>query len=183
MFKHLVGFVIFSFIVGLSWFASGFFYEMPNADSVYVYEPSVKVYEKRNCNLRKYKASESADIELKQAVFNIKTKRLDTSFEIKSIYADSKYVNLKLHFFAKDADGARYLATEDIMVSPETDNSGVTKWNESSSSLWLDNLNDYDNLYVIPDADEGYVYSESNNKIVPLFEEGKAFPVIIAGKN
>ena len=183
MFKHFVGFVIFSFIVGLSCFAAGFFYEMPNADSVYVYEKPVKVYEKRSCNFRKYKASESSDIKLKQAVFNIKTKQLATSFEMKSIYDEAKYVNLKLHFFAKDADGARYLATEDISILPETNNYGITKWSEISSFLSLNNLNDYDNVYVIPDADEGYVYSESNNKIVPLFEEAKAFPVIIAGKN
>lgn len=182
MLKHLVGFVIFSFVVGMSLFISGFFYEIPSSDSVYVYEKPETISGERSFYPRTFQRTESPYLKLNQAVFSWKTKQLDTSFEMKPEYADSKYVVVKLRFFAKGADEMRYLATEDITVMSDFDEYGVPVWNAVSSYLWLDNLRDSENLYVISDEDFEFQKGETG-KIISSFIESKAFPVIISGKN
>ncbi len=185
MFKHLAGFVIFSFIVGTSAFISGLFYEIPSSDSVFVKDQPIRVFSKRSCRKykKKYKAGKLTDLKLKQAVFNLKTKQLDTSFVMKRKSEYTNRVSIGLHFFAKDADGTRYLATEKVNLNPVFDDYGIAEQDAVSYFLWLDDLQNYENLYVVPEANYSKRDYLQNKFSIPDFDEADAFSVITIGKN
>lgn len=179
MIKHLTGFVIFSFIVGISAFIACFFYEIPSSESVFVAQEPIRVSSKRSCGKykKKHKRGALTDLKLKQAVFNLKTKQLDTNFVMKRKNQYTKGVSIGLHFFAKNASGTRYVATIKFDLIPVFDDYGVAE-QDISSPVWFNSLEDYENVYVVPEAN--YLQNESN---APVFDEANAFSVITIGKN
>lgn len=187
--KHIIGIIVFSFIVGTSAFVAAFFYhtlksEQPqdiDASNVYVMsEPYT-----HSC-WKNYK-TKSVSVNVSQAIFDSKTGELKTELFVQSKDSSFKNINVSLMFFIKDGDSTRYLATENL-----TNRNGEMKgsfdmsdaqnmkaiFGVNSSYQWLDDLESHENLYVVPEItlNAGNTYG----KFTAAFDELNATPVTVA---
>lgn len=166
--KHIFGLMLFSFIVSTAAIVYGFLnilFPVPN--SVSVFEPQYAPAERAYYKMRE--KSEASSIEIKQAVFNTRTKSL--SWELESSRAVEFPV---LHLFVKDEKGARLLDSIDT-VRYFTD-ADATKF--SNQYLELSNVSSKTNLYLIPDTNASSAENETGRYDV-MFDSAKAFPVTI----
>ena len=174
MTKHVAGFILFSFIVGVSSIVAFIFAEIPQADKVLAFNIP-RVESKTRCFKSGYAENSNASVKVVQAVFNERTGQLDTNLFIKRESSTTRSVSVVLHFFAKDIKGARYLASEKVWLEPEFNVEDKALHGITSSFLWLDNLTSRGNLYVIADA----TYQKDNyKKYQPIFDESKATAII-----
>ncbi len=168
MIKHYFGFALFSFIVG----TSAVIYAMVNVVNVNeVTVPSYSTYSPgKSCWKMKRESRESniSSPTIRQAVFNLKTKQL--KWELAAPEMNSK---IALHFFIKDENGTRYINS---MLAPSFGYEyGTIK--ATSSYLWLDNLESYENLYVTAESVPTSAYKNKNFQ--PIFDQSKATAVLV----
>ena len=183
--KHLLGFALFSLIVGTAAFAYAMFNvvkvdEVPAPSYYQAYSPTKSCWKmKRNVRESNFDAPK-----VSQAVFNRRTEQLSLKLELPETSSE-----VALHFFVKDAEGTRYISSEQVLggargrVEGKMDlqaadgeyRFGEMKVTGSYSSL--DNLNSYENLYLI--AESVSVSQIRNNNFQPEFDAAKAIPVLI----
>ena len=176
MTKHVAGFILFSFIVGVAGIIAFIFAEVPQPEKTVEFKVT-RVESKTHCAKSGYASDENSDASVKvaQAVFNERTGLLDTDLFIKRKNASTKSVSVALHFFVKDLKGARYLATENYYFKPDFDSRNeATVAIPSRSYRWLDNITYQENLYVIADAE----MPSSYKKYQSSFDENKATAII-----
>ena len=166
--KHIIGFTIFSIIVGTAAFIYAMF-NIVNVEEVFTpaYTPA---YQGKSCWKMKQDLKES-NVDspvVRQAVLDLKTKQLN--WELAAPQTKSK---IALHFFIKDENGTRYINSA---LAPESGfENGVIK--ATSSYLWLDNLDSYKNLYVVAEFTSWSNYQNKNNP--PKFDSGRATSVLL----
>ncbi len=166
--KHIIGFTLFSIIVG----TAAFIYTMFNVVKVEeVFTPAYSpTYQRNSCwkMKRDLKESNVSFLIVRQAVFDLKTKQLN--WELTAPQINSK---IALHFFVKDKNETRYINS--VLAPGLSYENGVMK--ATSSYEWLDNLDSYENLYVMPE----YTTREKfeNKNVLPKFVAGKATSVLL----
>ncbi len=195
--KHIIGVIIFSFIVGTSAFVAAFFYqtlksEQPQeVDSSNVYvtsEPYTHSCWKGNRNYE----TKSVSPKVTQAILDRQARTLETELFIQIDEKSSKNIKPVLHFFVKDGNSTRYLATyklpgETMDVTKNHDMSEIydtsdkkmikAEWNITLSLEMLGNINSYENLYVVPEIVSNV---NSYRDYTPVFDELNATPVTVA---
>ncbi len=170
MTKHIIGLIIFSFIVGTSAIIAGLFSynPVPETYTLTTYKDSYKVYKKKKrkkrCRKRRPQPKE-VSAEISQAVFDEKTNQLTTEISFKN-YSDSNG-QLNLYFFSKDVYGTQYLKQEKIYVTEER---SVYR----NSFDWLTRLEFKGNLYVIP-----VLQTDSDSVNWVKFDDSIAQPILI----
>ncbi len=165
--KHITGLALFGFIVSATTVVYTLF-KMPEIVPVYevVSTPRYVPAERTHCKFRSN--SNQFSLEIKQAVYNVRTKQFN--WELNASQPKSK---IALHFFIKDAKGTHYLNT---IFAPEAGfENGVIK--AASSSRRLDNLQAYENIYVIAEYIFGDEFSDNNYQ--PKFDAAKATAITI----
>ncbi len=157
--KHIVGFIIFSVIVGVTAFITSFFVKMPPMPALDpVSENGLYAYQgDRHCKRKKRSpppkaVDQIASVKVKQAFFDAKLRRLDTQFAIERADESTESVNVVLQFFVYDDFGVQHIANEFVSLNPNFDIGDVAVTNKSSSFKWLNNLQSRENLYVIAKA-------------------------------
>lgn len=160
--KHIIGVIIFSFIVGTSAIVASFFVKIPPLPTV---EPVAGfndfVYRsEKNCKGKKRKHrpksyDQSASVKVTQAVFDAKLKRLDTQLMIERSDESTESVDVVLQFFVSDDFGVQHIAEEYVTLNPNFDMGDVAVTKNNSSFKWLNNLQSMSNLYVIARATNG----------------------------
>ncbi len=176
MTKHIAGFILFSFIVGVSGVIAFIFAEIPQPEKFTVLN-FPKHEHKTRCAKRNYGNYENsqASVKVVQAVFNERTQQLDTDLFIEREESSTGSVSVVLHFFAKDIKGARYLASEKVWLEPTFNIEDKATHAITSSYQWLDNLSSHENLYVIADTTNRQA---NYKKYQPIFDENKAMAII-----
>ncbi len=180
--KHIIGFAIFSLIVGTTAFIYAMFNvvrveEVPAPTYYQTYSPTKSCWKMK----RELRESKLDSPKISQAVFNLKTKQLDWKLDTPEIAAP-----IRLHFFVKDENGTRYIASEQILSSglrsgqvgmdkraiDMEGREGEVKF--TSSYLSLDNLDSYENLYVIAER-----VPQTRVNYQPKFDAVKATAVLV----
>ena len=139
--KHIFGFALFSFIVG----TTGFIYAMlsiVNIEEVKVPSHSQTYSPTKSCWKMKRETSR-ANLNsplVKQATFNLASKQLRWE-----LAASEVNTPIALNFFIKGVNGTRYVNSTFVPTIAFRDGSV----NATSSYEWLNNLDSYENLYVI----------------------------------
>ena len=169
--KHLFGLALFSLIVGSAIFFKAIFFA-----SVYKYDV-IRTFPENSCWKMKRETVQAQQTEVKttkplirQAIFNLNTKQMDWDLIV------PETTSIVLHFFVKDSLGARHLNSEFIpiySVNKTGTNNGILEI--TSSFLWLDNLDSYQNLYIVPEVMSRREFSKKG--IRPVFDEISAVPV------
>ncbi|HXH69648.1 MAG TPA: hypothetical protein VNI60_04790 [Pyrinomonadaceae bacterium] len=168
MIKHYFGFALFSFIVGTTAVVYAIF-NVVNVNEVTV--PNYSTYSPAKSCWKMKRESRGSNLSaptIKQAIFNLKTKQL--SWELSAPETNS---NIALHFFVKDENGTRYINS--MVKQAFRHEYGTTK--AVSSYLWLDNLESYENLYVIAEPVSSGAYIDKNFQ--PKFDQSKAVAVLV----
>lgn len=178
--QHIIGIIVFSFIVGTFAIFSSIFVEIPRIDSVPVYEFNAKTYKKkRKCKRRKPKSERAfspVEVKIPQAVFDERTKNLTLDIFLKRQYAEFQDVYVALHYFVNDRNGTRHLATEMVSYSNLLSSDRDFSNTKMVSYTWLRNLQSHENLYVIPEVStEDYKYEN----YPPIFNEYKATAILV----
>jgi len=158
--KHIFGLAVFSFIVGAAAIAFAVF-NVPETIRVAEVAPVVVVpqndssHKPTSCwNMRRTsKESNLENLIVRQAVFNLKTKEF--SWELAAPKAD---LPIALHLFVKDEKGTRY----------------VDGFLAVDSFEWVDELESYENLYVIAERAPQSKFDKKNH---PKFDADKATAV------
>jgi len=165
--KHIIGFALFSFIVG----TTAFIYAMFNI--VRVVEVPAPTYSQTyssktsGCKMkRQLRESNFGSPVIEQVVFNLKTKQF--SWKLAAPETD---LPIALHFFVKDDNGTRYITTEQEMSSSLRDEN----LSFTGSYLPLDNLDSDANLYVI--AEFVPTSRRYNKNFQPKFDASRATAV------
>lgn len=178
MTKHIAGFILFSFIVGVSGVLAFIFAEIPK-EEIAVEKSYVPRFEsKTRCVKKNYGNYENSNASVKvvQAVFNERTKLLDTNLFIKRGDSSLQSVTFALHFFVKNRNGVRYLASENYYLKPDFNNRDeASQAIPSRSYQWLDDLTSQENLYVIADTT---INKTNHRKAQPDFDENRATAII-----
>lgn len=166
--KHIIGFTLFSIIVG----TAAFIYAMFNVVKVEeVFTPAyTPTYQRNSCwkMKRELKETSVASPVVRQAVLDLKTKQLN--WELAAPLSNSQ---IALHFFVKDENGTRYINS--AFVPKSGFENGVNK--ATSSYQWLDNLDSYENLYVTAEFTTWSDYQ--NRRLQPKFDAGRATSVLL----
>lgn len=168
--KHVFGFALFSFIVG----TTIFLYALLNIGSVAeIHAPAYSpTYSRPTSCWRMKRELRSANLDLptvKQAIFDSKSKQL--KWELSAPDADTP---VALNFFIKDEKGTRYVNSMFVPTNTYRVGSIVRS---TSSYEWLDNLDSYENLYVVAEpilyGEYGYTINSHD------FDASKATPVLV----
>ena len=161
--KHIVGFAVFSFIVGLTIFIYENFNAIEQKDAVSY--SNKKSFSKQRGEI--FEANLDSP-KVAQAVLNLKEKvfywRLATPV---------KDAPVMLHFFIKDENGTRFIASEQGVSS-------ALKSKEFSfqhSWTWLGKIDSYNNLYVIAEFVSPEEFYSKNSRL--KFNALNATPVSI----
>lgn len=173
MTKHIVGLILFTFIVGTAAIVSGLFGNTPISKKYTVvkindkYRVYKKKKRKKRCRKkRRHHHSPKLEATVTQALFDNSSNKFITNLKFKNDRYFERDVDL--HFFVKDRHGERYIKTETIVAS-----SGKQQY--VNSFKWMKNFGSRENLYVIPTAKtlkDGWT-------IPPSFNVDKATPVIL----
>jgi hypothetical protein len=166
--KHFWGFALFSFIVGISAIIYGMFnvlaVEEVGQSYTATYSPTKSCWKMKRESSRTNFGSPM----VKQAVFNLKSKQLRWELDTSEVNTP-----VALNFFIKDEKGTRYVNSTFVPMSAYRDNSVRA----TSSYLWLDNLESYENLYVIAEPVLSGAYKNKNFQ--PNFDARRATAVLV----
>jgi hypothetical protein len=189
--KHVFGFALFSFIVAVAVVIGNLpAFEPANVHLTDSYEePQPRHF----CSKKKPRSYDFSYAKIEQIVFDVKTKQMKIAFspQMRSDdAADDKSYTLRLHYFVKNGSETSFLKTQDIYVKSALD--AENEW-ILTSSLWLDNLESYDNLYIVPEIKENVSVNsfsvkhdgdESSRKNYeskkPRFDYATAVPVLLS---
>jgi hypothetical protein len=168
--KHLLGFALFSFIVGTAIFIYAML-NIVNIEEVTAPNYSPNYYSKAtSCWKMKHESNRTnfGSPVVEQAIFNTKSKVLN--WVLNTSNSDT---SVALNFFVKDENGTRYVNS--IFVPAAAYRDGLVR--ATSSYEWLDNLGSYDNLYVIA---EPISFGERGKYNLPMkFDANRATPVLL----
>jgi hypothetical protein len=173
--KHIFGFALFGFIVGIAVAASNLlFIELPNPQEVFESKsPEPRTF----CNLRAKKTiweNSASNVKIEQAVFDLETKQLKTFLTFRPQHKTHERVVFALHFFVKDGKTSRYLATEQVSLNSDSD---YQRAEVLTSLTELENLNSRDNLYIVPEYASDWSNYKNNP---PSFNYSTAVPVLLS---
>ena len=143
-------------------------------------------YVKTSCwkSKRNYKNKQTSP-KITQAIFDSRTHKLETELFLHSDVKSTEDIKLALHFFVKDGNSTRYLATEDL-TDKKVDMKGTFDMSERMTKNsfdvtvpleWLDDLKSRENLYVVPEI---ISYTNNYKNYTPVFDELNATPVTLA---
>ncbi len=169
--KHVIGFTLFSIIVG----TAAFIYAMFNVVKVEeVFAPAyTPTYQRNSCwkMKRNLKESEVNLPTITQAIFNLKTRKF--SWNLSTIETDSPIV---LHFFVNDGKGTRYIDSVSAKSLVRDGN-----LNFSPSYMKLGKLDSQANFYFIAEVNGALPNYFHEKKISPQvkFDASKAVAVTI----
>lgn len=175
--RHLLGFALFVLIVGTAVFVRSMF---RTATTVKVSVPNYSLTSpatscwKMKATSRTNKST--APISIGQAVFNLDRKQI--KLELQNASEMNNFPTV-LHFFQKDVNGIKYIASEPVLLvvydSNKTSYGGVNTL--TASYDWLYNLDSYANLYVIT----GYapMRGVDDKNFQPEFDASHAVPVML----
>ncbi len=178
MTKHIVGLILFSFIVGTSAFVAGLFYGTSDriaSSEIYSrfdrYAGERKKRKKRKCPPHRHPHFEkfwgqSRDVNLVDAAYDSNSQK----FNATALFSRGtpEEFNLDLHFFVKDEFGTRFIKTESL-----------------AASAWTNNYEDeFDWLTRFPQRGELYLMAQlrpldDDTVLAPVFEASKATPLEI----
>lgn len=160
--KHLLGFAIFSLIVGTAAFVAALAREVPQPAKQFTYEVSKTSCWKnvrQDSEIRQSTDYGQASVKITQAVLNEKTRKLDTNFFIQRETPSTQKVRVKLTFVNslpnENGNWDDAVRTEYVILSPNfnVDNNGTQLM--ISSYQWLGDLNSGENLYVTAEVVNG----------------------------
>lgn len=166
--KHIIGFAIFSLIVGSAVFIKALFYFPKETRVSYSYST------RNSCWKMKREGHPITNVPIvRQAVLNLDDKQINWELAVPETNS-----RVALHFFTKDSKGTRYLATE---LAPKGI-SGYPVLSYTSTYLGLiNNLGSRPNLYVVAE-----MIPSSDSQVrdfQPIFDENLATPVlVVSGK-
>jgi hypothetical protein len=154
--KHILGFVIFGLIIGVSVFVYGVFVVKNN---------------KTSCVLERIKDKEISEAVvkndtkiLKQAVLNIKTNQLTLDFQ-----RTSTGQPIALHFFVKDSEMPKYNFTEYVFTDASQYKIDLPQ---------LSRINYHNNLYIIAEAVTTEEAFGDKKSVKQFFDADKAISVL-----
>ncbi len=166
--KHIIGFTLFSIIVG----TAAFIYAMFNVVKVEeVFAPAyTPTYQRNSCWKMKRDLKETINSPtITQAIFNLKTKKF--SWNLSTVETDSPIV---LHFFVNDGKGTRYIGSD-----PAKNLVSDGELNFSRSYTKLDKINSRTNLYLIAEMNAtSSIYGYHKSRQVE-FDASKAVAVTV----
>lgn len=176
--QNVFGIILFSLIVGTAIFASEYFVTLPTPLPVYE-KPFTVTNSGNSCGKRVYQAAKygKTDLKIKQAVFNLRTKQLDTSLEIQRFDSETQNTGVTFHFYVKDGITTRYLASDTVHLKPNFDQNNKAIQEITSSYFWLDNLKSHKNLYVIAEPSQNSFKTDAES--IPRFNESGASSVLL----
>jgi hypothetical protein len=166
--KHFFGLALFSFIFGTTIFIYSMLH-IANIEEVASpnYSPT---YSKRTSCWKMKRESNRANTKspiVRQAIFNSQTKQLKWELDTSGVNTP-----IVLKFFIKDEKGAHYINSR--LVPAEAYQNGFVS---ATSFYELNNLDSYENLYVIA---EPLSFSEQQYENFSLkFDADKATPVLV----
>ncbi|MDQ3798760.1 MAG: hypothetical protein M3384_04865 [Acidobacteriota bacterium] len=188
--KHAFGFALFSFIVAVAVVVSNLLaFEPANVHLTDSYEePQPRYFCKKKQTRRNY---DFQNAKIEQAVLDLETKQLRVSFSLPpqsgvAERGEEKSYTLALHYFAKNGSETRFLKTQNNYLNSAFDTE--KEWLLTSSE-WLDTLESYDNLYIVPEIRENASVNSlsvkggnrTNPKKQPRFDYSTAAPVLLSG--
>jgi hypothetical protein len=174
MTKHIVGLILFSFIVGTSAFVAGLFYSS-SADSVSErsfmfgrYDGDCKKRKKRRHPHFARTMTGPLDAYLTSAAFD----PVSEKFSATTLFTRGtpEEFNLDLHFFVRDEFGTRFIKTETLSASSWTNN-------YEDGFAWLTRFPQKDKLYVMAEVRP----LDEESVVAPPFDPGSATPVKLVG--
>lgn len=149
--KHILGIALFVSILGIS----GIAYSVFIRDETIICEFPVNPLRYADPGIRTNQPL------IKQVVLDLKTKQINWEFSENKLKS-----SIALHFYTVDSNGSKYLKTEYVRTSGDL----------TSSSLWLNGLKSYENLYVIADD---YTNTHRSMNVIPSFDMSKATPILL----
>lgn len=164
MTKHIVGLVLFSFIVGTSAFVAGLVYG-PSESAVTEAKKSLEMSvdkrkkrkRKKRCHPHRRTNDYIGSATVTGAVYDANARMLTTTFSFSRGVPEN--FDLDLHFYVRDNYGTRYLTTETLSASSWTSN-------YENPFGWIDRFEQTEDLYIIPRVktlDEGWTLPPSFN--------------------
>lgn len=146
MAKHIVGLILFSFIVGTSAVVAGLFASAPErsrsfSSSKYFSINKRKKRRRRCCCRKRRRRMENVSVTITNAEYDLVGHRLATTVSFGE-GAPGK-ADLDLHFYVRDEHGTRYLKTETVPAST---------WTQRYVNRfpWLERFGEKRDLYIIP---------------------------------
>ena len=179
MTKHIVGLVLFTFIIGTSAVIAGLFGDTPKNMNSFVIGDSHKVYKrkkrrKRRCRKRRERPhffqKRLISTGITQAVFDANTGLLTTSHAVKAANRGAKRGYLVYHFYVKNEFGTKHVRSERVLRAFKSSNM-------MSGFRWLNNQRSKDNLYIISE----YKRFRHGWREPLEFDESRAIPILIKG--
>lgn len=138
--KHLFGFALFSLIVGTTIFIYGVFH-ITDSRAIHQSVDYSNYSQTKSCWKMKQSHRENLGLpRVTQAIFDVDSKQL--RWELDTSEVDTP---ITLNFFVREKNGMRYINSALVPVLAYRDGSVRA----TSSYEWLDNLDSYENLYVI----------------------------------
>lgn len=173
--KHILGFAIFSLIIGTAVVISRLLFSPVSETVTYVVigESEPAQARKTSCWMRDYREFQQAGVKLEQAVIQRQTGELRTVFSLKSKNEDAAPLTVSLHFFVKNGEQSRHIATENVWV----DSFSNFRQEFVNSLKWVNKLDSSDNLYVVPETSFGYTKHKNTS---PIFDDSVAMPVLLS---
>ncbi len=166
--KHVFGLLIFGFIVG----AAAIVYTVFNVPEVISFsapaEYSTKMPESCWHLKKESSASNSKGLFIRQAVYNVPTKRFDAEL---AVSGDASVI--ALHFFSKSNEGTNYIETVQIGNGVENGQIEIS----STGFDWLNSRKSSENFFVIAEVSSEQTYIEADNQ--PTFDFNKAVAITI----
>jgi hypothetical protein len=183
--KHTAGLILFCFIVGTAVSISVRLGVVARYNGISKLDV-IKTYPNPNSEINETDAAigkiDDKSPVVRQAVLNANNKQLSLEllFKVNKNFDDR--TSLKLSYFKKTAKGVRFINSETVELIPESFDykNGATTALVISSYEWLDNLDSYDNLYVIAEIDADY---SGSKKAVSKFDPNFAKAILRAGGN
>ena len=174
--KHIAGFILFCFIVGVAVFISGVvtafipYNGMSHGDAVKTFPATKRVMTETEATRGNIDKNSPR---VTQAVFNLPTKQvnLELLFKKKPIFDENGWTLIKFNYFRNNGRGISFVHSETVRLLPESFSyeDGETSASIIGSYEWLDNLDSYDNLYVTAEFADIYASDKAILKFDPNF--------------
>ena len=165
--QHIFGFILFTLIVGTAGLISAFFTELPSRDAVKVFDVQRTVEYKSSCWKQVKSPTGNFSARVVQATLNQKTKQLETDLLIERETSSVERINLTLYFFSNDTKGKAFHVTEKVWIEPYF-NSDNKATQTIKSSYRVNDLESYENLYVMVESKSGTSKSSESNAVPVL---------------